>query len=133
MIGDFNGWNPARAILCSPSSAGIWEGFVPDIGPGARLQVSHRSHAISKYTVDKADPYGFAAEIRPQTASRVWDLESYSWQDAEWMANRAKRNSADCAHFDLRSASRFLEAGAGGRQSLADLSRTGAAARRLRP
>jgi 1,4-alpha-glucan branching enzyme len=43
--------------------------------------------------VDKADPYGFAAEIRPQTASRVWDLESYSWHDDSWMASRAKTNS----------------------------------------
>ncbi len=45
------------------------------------------------YAVDKADPYGFAAEIRPRTASRVWDLHDYSWLDKSWMANRAKNNS----------------------------------------
>ena len=45
------------------------------------------------YTVDKADPCGFAAEIRPHTASRVWDLENYSWQDADWMEHRAERNA----------------------------------------
>jgi 1,4-alpha-glucan branching enzyme len=47
--------------------------------------------------VDKADPYAFAAEIRPQTASRVCDLNSYSWGDSEWMANRGSRNGLGCA------------------------------------
>ena len=47
--------------------------------------------------MDKADPYGFAAEIRPQTASRVWDLSTYLWRDTEWMAKRAGRNGRDNA------------------------------------
>jgi 1,4-alpha-glucan branching enzyme len=47
-----------------------------------------------EYTVDKADPYGFAAEIRPHTASRVWDLASYSWNDQLWMTSRRAN------HFD---------------------------------
>ena len=41
IIGDFNNWNPNAAIM-RPSTAGIWEGFVPDIGQGAVLQISHR-------------------------------------------------------------------------------------------
>ena len=50
------------------------------------------NRAIRDYKVDKADPYGFAAEIRPQTASRVWNLDDYSWRDDSWMASRAKKN-----------------------------------------
>jgi 1,4-alpha-glucan branching enzyme len=42
--------------------------------------------------VDKADPYGYAAEVRPQTASRVFDLSSYSWGDQQWLINRASAN-----------------------------------------
>ena len=64
IIGDFNNWNPNAAIMSS-STAGIWEGFVPDIGQGA----SYKYHIESRYRdykVDKADPYGFAAEIRPR-------------------------------------------------------------------
>lgn len=91
IIGDFNKWNPNAAIM-RPSTAGIWEGFVPNIGQGA----SYKYHIESRYrdyTVDKADPYGFAAEIRPNTASRVWNLENYSWHDESWMKNRANTNS----------------------------------------
>jgi 1,4-alpha-glucan branching enzyme len=91
IIGDFNNWNPAAAIM-RPTTAGIWEGFVPDIGQGATYKY-HVESRLRDYKVDKADPYGFAAELRPKTASRVWDLESYSWHDNSWMANRVKNNS----------------------------------------
>ncbi len=91
VVGDFNGWNPGVNNL-TPSSAGVWEGFVPDLGSGA-LYKYHLVSRYSHYEVDKADPCGFAAEIRPHTASRVWDLESYAWQDAEWMSHRAERNA----------------------------------------
>jgi 1,4-alpha-glucan branching enzyme len=91
VIGDFNHWNSATDIL-RPSSAGVWEGFVPNIGSGAVYKYHIESRNRS-YEVDKADPYGFAAEIRPSTASRVWNLQEYSWMDQSWMANRAKNNS----------------------------------------
>jgi len=91
VVGDFNGWNPGVNNL-TPTSAGVWEGFVPDLGSGA-LYKYHLVSRYSHYEVTKADPCGFAAEIRPHTASRVWDLESYAWQDAEWMSHRAERNA----------------------------------------
>ena len=76
------------------NSAGVWEAFVPDIGDGAiyKYHVESRDH---DYRVDKADPYGFAAEIRPQTASRVCNIENYAWHDDAWMAARANKNSLD--------------------------------------
>jgi 1,4-alpha-glucan branching enzyme len=70
----------------------VWEGFVPNVGAGAL----YKYHLVSRnrdYEVDKADPCGFAAEIRPRTASRVWDLDRYKWQDADWMTHRAERNA----------------------------------------
>jgi 1,4-alpha-glucan branching enzyme len=91
IMGDFNHWNPSTNNM-HPSSAGVWEGFVPAIGSGAiyKYHVESRNRG---YVVDKADPYAFAAEIRPRTASRVWDLQDYSWLDHSWMANRPKNNS----------------------------------------
>jgi 1,4-alpha-glucan branching enzyme len=94
VIGEFNDWNPRSDQLHLRSEAGIWEGFIPRLGSGA-LYKYHIQSKYSGYQVDKADPYGFAAEIRPQTASRVWDLASYTWGDREWMAHRAKNNSLD--------------------------------------
>src|SRR5262249_9736661 len=45
------------------------------------------------YRAEKADPYAFAAETRPQTASKVWDLSGYHWGDHEWMARRGRAHS----------------------------------------
>jgi len=87
VVGDFNDWNPTANAMNS-TSAGIWETFVP----GVRQNGLYKYHIVSNnqgYTVDKADPYGFATEIRPHTASRVWDLASYSWNDELWMSSRA--------------------------------------------
>src|ERR1700732_5267696 len=91
VIGDFNRWNPVADVM-RRSPAGIWEGFIPDIGQGAVYKY-HLESQYGDYKVDKADPYGFAVEIRPHTASRVWALESYSWNDHSWMAGRCKNNS----------------------------------------
>jgi 1,4-alpha-glucan branching enzyme len=93
VVGDFNQWNPAANVMRS-SSAGVWESFVPDLGQGA----IYKYHVVSNYrgyTVDKTDPYGFAAEVRPHMASRVWNLENYPWNDGSWMTSRAKSNSLD--------------------------------------
>ncbi len=95
VVGSFNGWNAEKNEL-RHRAGGIWEGFAADAGPGAL----YKYHIVSRYggyTVDKADPFGFAAEIRPQTASRVWDLESYSWGDEKWLANRPARKPQDSA------------------------------------
>ena len=94
VMGDFNGWDPETHPMQVRLEAGIWECFVPGVGPGAlykyRVISKHKDHRA-----DKADPYGFAAEIRPQTASKVWDLSGYEWQDAEWMADRGRANALD--------------------------------------
>ena len=93
VIGDFNGWN-ISANRMEPSSAGVWEVFIPRLRQGDTYKY-HIESTYRGYSVDKADPYCFSAEIRPQTASRVWDLQGYAWQDDPWMAARAKRNSLD--------------------------------------
>jgi len=93
VIGDFNKWNTSANPM-EPTSAGVWETFVPRVRQGDAYKY-HIESIYQGYQVDKADPYCFAAEIRPQTASRVWDLGSYSWQDDSWMAGRAKHNALD--------------------------------------
>jgi len=94
VIGEFNNWDPRSHALHVRPEAGIWESFTPRLGSGA-LYKYHIESRYGGYQVDKADPYGFAAEIRPHTASRVWDLASYTWGDTEWIATRAKNKSLD--------------------------------------
>ncbi len=94
VIGDFNQWDPEACFMSQASSSGIWEAFVPEVGAGAL----YKYHVVSKhngYSADKADPYAFAAEVRPLTASKVWDLSGYEWGDADWMATRYQRNALD--------------------------------------
>ena len=88
VIGDFNDWDPERHPMTLRPEAGVWECFVPGVGPGTRYKYRIEAHG-GQYRVDKADPYGFAAEIRPQTASRVFELSGYRWGDAAWMERRA--------------------------------------------
>ncbi len=86
VIGDFNGWRPGATSLQLRSDAGVWEAFVPGVAPGALYK--YRVVAANGLGTDRADPYGFAAEIRPQTASRVVRLDGHAWQDAEWLERR---------------------------------------------
>jgi 1,4-alpha-glucan branching enzyme len=91
VVGDFNGWRWGAHPLRCLGSSGFWEGFVPGAGPGALYKFAIESQ-YRGYRVEKADPYAFSAELRPQTASRVWELDGYAWGDAEWMASRATSN-----------------------------------------
>jgi len=87
VIGDFNDWNPGTTPLANRGASGVWEVWVPTLGPGTRYK--YRIEGPGGFQGDKADPYGFAAEIRPQTASKVYRLEGYHWRDGDWMAARA--------------------------------------------
>ena len=94
VVGDFNGWDPARNPMQLRPAAGVWEVFIPDVGHGALYK-----YAIAPQDgagrIDKADPYAFASETPPQTASRVWDLSGYGWRDGEWLAARGQRHALD--------------------------------------
>jgi 1,4-alpha-glucan branching enzyme len=91
VMGDFNGWDKKSHPLASIGGPGVWEGFVPGVEKGA----VYKYHVVSRrngYRVDKADPFAVLQELPPRTGSVVWDLD-YDWNDADWMANRAARNS----------------------------------------
>jgi len=91
VIGDWNDWQPGRDVLGGLESSGIWEGFIPHVGQGARYKYHIRS-SVGDYRVDKADPYGFHHETPPRTASIVWPLD-YAWQDSQWMRERGRHNA----------------------------------------
>ena len=92
VIGDFNRWDPRTHAMENNSGSGIWEIFVPYVKAGARYKFEVRSHNQG-YRAQKSDPYGFAAELRPKTASIVSDINSYRWQDAAWMQARANSDA----------------------------------------
>src|SRR5215207_45725 len=93
VVGDFNAWDPATHPLTRRHEAGVWETFIPGVQAGA-LYKYRVDGPGGRFHGDKADPYAFAAEIRPQTASKVADIDGYQWHDADWVAERLTRNSA---------------------------------------
>jgi 1,4-alpha-glucan branching enzyme len=94
LIADFNDWNPSSHLLQRRGTSGIWEIFVPGIGNGVRYKYAIKS-LNGGYTAEKTDPYAFACEIRPATASIIWDISDYHWQDGDWMRNRGQRQRLD--------------------------------------
>ena len=73
VVGDFNTWDGRRHPMRLRRECGVWELFLPNVGSGARYKYEIRSqdgHLLPQ----KADPYGFAAELRPSTASVVTEL-----------------------------------------------------------
>ena len=89
VLGDFNAWAAGATPLRVREEAGVWEAFVPGIGVGALYKYRVVSR-FNGYESERADPYGFGAEIRPQTASKVVDLDQYVWTDEEWLARRER-------------------------------------------
>jgi 1,4-alpha-glucan branching enzyme len=93
VVGDFNGWDRERHPLRQRADSGIWEAFVPGVGPGARYKY-HLVSSLGGYAVDKADPFAFHAEVPSHTASIVWSLD-YHWADEEWMRSRGGRSALE--------------------------------------
>jgi 1,4-alpha-glucan branching enzyme len=89
IVCDSNGWqhgkNPLRRI-----DDGIWTGFVSHMRTGAPYKYSIRN--CWGHLEQKADPFGFSAELRPNSASIVFDLNGYRWQDQPWIRRRELTN-----------------------------------------
>lgn len=83
VCGDFNGWDAqANTMHRMQEDASIWEIFVPGLKEfdAYKYAVTTASGEIKM----KADPYGFHSETRPGTASKIYDIEAYKWQDKAW-------------------------------------------------
>lgn len=90
VAGDFNNWDTRRYPMRA-RSGGTWEIFLPGLTPGATYKYYVQSR-FAGYKQLKADPYGFACEVAPKSASVVCDLSTYEWADAEWMTARAGKS-----------------------------------------
>jgi 1,4-alpha-glucan branching enzyme len=87
LVGDFNGWDGRLHPMRCMGSSGVWELFLPGLGPGARYKFEIRTGDGRRLL--KADPFAFAAEKPPLTASVVHH-SGYRFGDGEWMEKRAQ-------------------------------------------
>ena len=93
VVGDWNLWDGRRHPMRLHPSNGIWELFLPGVGPGARYKYEILGPGGDLLAL-KADPLAFAFEPGGErTAAEVYDLDGYSWGDQPWMAERARRQS----------------------------------------
>jgi len=92
VVGSFNNWDGRRHPMRLHPASGIWEIFIPGLQAGDLYKYEIKTN-YKNYMVTKSDPVGFYAELRPNTASIVWDIDKYQWHDDDWMAKRAHHNS----------------------------------------
>jgi 1,4-alpha-glucan branching enzyme len=91
VVGNFNNWNGRRHPMRVRGSSGIWELFIPGLVDGEVYKYEIRGH--NDYVGLKADPFAFFAELRPNNASVVRDINNYAWHDQTWMEARSQRQS----------------------------------------
>ena len=88
VIGDFNNWDARRSPMRRLGESGIWELFLPAAAEGDKYKF-HVTQCDGR-VVDKTDPYGVYAEVRPNNASVLYPLKRYKWKDRRWMTARKK-------------------------------------------
>ncbi|MCM1053992.1 MAG: 1,4-alpha-glucan branching protein GlgB [Bacteroides sp.] len=96
VVGDFNHWDRYKSRMQRVSNDGsVWELFIPDL----------KTYDIYKYSIEssqgqiklKADPYGYHMETRPNTATKIYDIDGFKWNDEKWLKDRVSKNIYDSA------------------------------------
>ncbi len=93
VVGNFNQWDRDVHPMHKITDNGIWETIISETQPGDiyKYSVEQKDGKI----VMKADPYGTYSEVRPHSASKIWDIDNFAWKDQAWMDDRKDGN-----HFD---------------------------------
>ena len=106
VVGDFNGWDGRLLPMRKRVEAGVWELFVPRLGPGA-LYKYELVGPWGEVLPLKADPVAWAAEAPPRTASIVVATEPFRFSDAAWRERQRERSapSAPISVYEVHAAS----------------------------
>ena len=90
VIGDFNCWDDLSHRMERLDDSGLWELFIPELSAGTLYK--YALGAADGSVVLKCDPYAFYAELRPKTASVVYDLDGHIWGDAAWQERKVQES-----------------------------------------
>lgn len=92
VVGDFNLWDGRRHPMRRLGNSGIFDLFIPGLKEGElykyEIKFKNGDPAL------KADPYANYAQLRPETASVIWDLDKFKWSDDAWLKQRAATDSS---------------------------------------
>lgn len=88
LIGEFNNWNEKKHKMArlEPSEIGVYELFVPEAKEGQLYRFLIHTHDGRK--LYKSDPFASAAQLRPETASKIFFTDHFKWTDKKWMEER---------------------------------------------
>jgi 1,4-alpha-glucan branching enzyme len=86
VVGDFNEWDGRVHPMRKRAESGVWEIFIPGVTEGAHYKFEVRNNADQ--IVLKSDPFAFFSQHGLQTASLVFDLNRFTWNDAGWIEYR---------------------------------------------
>lgn len=86
IIADWNNWTVGSSKMTKVDDAGVWELFIPNLYNYQSYKY-HFKNALGVY-VDKADPYAFFSEYRPNSCSRLFDVEGFIWHDKPFLDTR---------------------------------------------
>lgn len=86
VVGDYNNWNGNHHKMKRVKDSGIWSLFVPGLDEGSLYKYKICTNQGDCFL--KADPYAFYSEHKPATASIVYSLNGYDWNDEEWQKQK---------------------------------------------
>ena len=92
VVGEFNKWDAKLHPMRRVSDGEIWTVFIPGLQEGQVYKYSIEP-AYGGERILKADPYAFYAEQKPQTASKLYNLEGYTWHDQKWQTKMQAQSS----------------------------------------
>lgn len=84
VIGSFTNWEDHPIRMIRTGFTGVWQVFVPNVYEWDSYK--YRIETNRGDWIDKADPFAFYAETRPETASKVVDLRRLTWSDEIWQS-----------------------------------------------
>lgn len=88
VVGEFNQWGETPCYMERYNNGGIYTIFVEGVKEFDMYKF--RFETPQGDIIDKADPYAYFSELRPGTASKVYNMEGYRWHDSKWVKNRTK-------------------------------------------
>ena len=91
VVGQFNDWDGRRHPMRLRMDTGVWEVFVPAVGPGTTYKYEIVGQDGQLLPL-KADPMAQQSELRPRNASVVADPAPFEWTDQRYLDERATKD-----------------------------------------
>lgn len=92
VVGDFNDWDQSANPMEKITDKGIWEVRIKDENIKTFDNYKYLLYGPDEKKHFRSDPYGFHMELRPSTASKIYDINGYKWKDKHYYEDRKSLN-----------------------------------------